>query len=158
MLLVSVLSLRLLLPRSLYSWLVSFLIWAVSSELLLVSSLIVLIRLSMVSFFFLDRHCQGVKGLSNFFRHFFANLFLRLLVRNDGVVCEANLAGGELVQLLGVADSRAEVFLRWRPLTLQRGVFLPFEVLGVDEARGSELCLHLHDHLGLAYGYFDIRR
>ena len=104
------------------------------------------------------RHSQGVKGLYKFFRYLFANLLLRVLVGDDGVGCEAGFAGGELVQLLDVDDCRVELFLRWRPLAFNRGLFLPCEVLGVYEARGSEVCLHLYDHLGLADGYFAIRR
>ena len=51
MLLASVLLLSLFLPRALSSWLVSFLMVEVSSELFLESSQIVLIWLLMVSFF-----------------------------------------------------------------------------------------------------------
>ena len=83
---------------------------------------------------------------------------LRALFSDAGVDCEAGLTGGELVQIIDVANRRAELFLRWRPLAFHRGLFLSCEVLGVDEARGSEVCLHFHDHIGLAYGYFSIRR
>ena len=102
------------------------------------------------------RHCQGVKRLSDFFCYLFAHLFLRVLVGGNGVGCEAGLASGELVQLIDVADRRTEIFLRWCPLAFRRGLFLPCELLGVDEPRGSEVCLHLHNHLGLADGNFAI--
>ena len=81
-------------------------------------------------------------------------MLFRALVGDDGVGRETGLAGGELVQLLDVADRRTEIFLRWRPLVFRRGLFIPCEVLGVDDPRGSEVCLHLHDHLGLADGNF----
>ena len=104
------------------------------------------------------RHFQGDKRLSEFFCHLFAHLLLRVLVGDDGVGCEAGLSGGDLVQLLDVADCRPEIFLCWHPLAFRRGLFLLCEVLGVDDPRGSEVCLHLHDYLGLADGNFVICR
>ena len=77
------------------------------------------------------RHSQGEKGLSKFFCHFFTNLLLHVLVSDDGVGCQAGFAGGELLQLLDVADQHKEVFLCWRPRVFNCGLFLPCEVLGV---------------------------
>ena len=77
---------------------------AVTFELFLVSSLIVLIRILMVSFL-PCRHFQGVDRLSNFFCHLFVHLFLSVLVGDGGVGCKAGLASGELVQLPEVAES-----------------------------------------------------
>ena len=74
--------------------------------------------------FFRGCHSQGVKQLSRFFCHIFAHLLLSAIVGDCGVFCEAGLASCELVQLLGVADCRAEIFLGWRLLAFCCGLLL----------------------------------
>ena len=74
--------------------------------------------------FYRGRHCQGVKILSELFCRLFAHLLLSALVGDGSVCCEAVLAGGEVVQLLDVADCRAVIFLRWIPLAFCCGLLL----------------------------------
>ena len=133
-----------------------FFIVAVRDELVVVSALMVLTRISMVSFFAVSAMARvsndspSVSAISS------RTCCSVLLLANAAfAVRPALLVVSLLSSLMSLSAARKFIFC-WSLLAVCCGLLLPRKVFCVDEPCGSEVSLYLQYHFSFAYGDFAV--
>ena len=125
-------------------------------ELVVVNSLMVFIRLSMVSFFAVAAMARVSNDSPRFSVISSRTCCSVLLLATAAFAVRPASPVVSLLSSSTLLSAARKLFFGWSPLAVCCGLLLPREVFCVDEPRGSDVSLYLKYYFSFTDGYFSV--